>query len=73
MVTVEVGKSGVKVWISASLGFFGTGGVRDSVTDSNGDAYIDFDDFGSSFDGEIFVAGNSIYKGMIDANGTYSA
>ena len=72
MITVEVGKSGVKVYISAGTGFLGTGGVREAITDSKGDAYINFDDYDSTFNGEIFVAGKSIYKGRIDANGIYS-
>lgn len=71
MITIEVGRKGIKVYISASLGFFGTGGVREAITDSQGNAYIDFDDFGSSFNGEVFVAGKSIYKGKIDADGIY--
>jgi hypothetical protein len=71
MITVEVGRSGVKVYISASTGFLGTGGVREATTDSRGNAYINFDDYGPTFNGEIFVAGNSIYKGRIDANGIY--
>lgn len=69
MITVESGKAGIRVYIAASLNFFGTGGVRDSVTNSKGIAYIDFDDFGENFNGEIYVDGRLVYKGSIDRNG----
>ena len=72
MVTIAVGKSGVKVYIDASLGFWGAGGVRAGITDSKGNAYIDFDDFGSKFSGKIYVAGEKIYEGEIQAEGVYS-
>lgn len=72
MITIEVGRAGIKVYISASTGFLGTGGVREAITDSKGNAYINFDDYGSTFNGEVFVAGNSIYKGRINVNDIYS-
>lgn len=71
MITIVVGKSNVSVYISASLKFFGAGGVRDAITNSDGNAYIDFDDFGESFPGEIYVSGEKVYNGEIEANGCY--
>lgn len=72
MVTIEVGKPGVKVYVNASLGFFGTGGVREAITDSDGNAYINFDDFGSTFSGKIYVSGRLIHEGKIESDGLYS-
>ncbi|MEH2195441.1 MAG: hypothetical protein V7K98_22755 [Nostoc sp.] len=71
MIKIRVGESGVKTYISASTGFFGTGGVRSTHSDSSGNAYIDFDDYGPEFSGEIYVDGECIYKGKISSNGTY--
>jgi hypothetical protein len=72
MITIRVGESGIKAYIDASTGFLGTGGVRSAHSDSSGNAYIDFDDYGPEFNGEIFVNGRSIHKGRIRSNGTYS-
>lgn len=75
MITVKVGKPGVSVYITASVGGFfgslGAGGVRSTRTDSSGNAYINFDDYSPKFEGTIVVEGTTIYKGSIDAHGTY--
>jgi hypothetical protein len=71
MITICVGRSGVKTSVSASTGFFGGGGIRFAESDSSGNAYIDFDDYGPSFSGEICVNGKAIHKGSINSNGTY--
>jgi hypothetical protein len=71
VINIRIGKQGVKAYISASTGFFGTGGVRSAYSDSSGYAYIDFDDYGPEFSGEIFIDGRSVYKGKISSNGTY--
>jgi len=72
MIKIRVGRSGLKTYISASSGFFGlTGGVRSTHSDSSGNAYIDFDDYGPEFNGEIYVEGKLIYKGKVSINGTY--
>lgn len=71
MVTIRVGRPNVDTYIAASVGFLHGGGVRSAKSDSSGNAYIDFDDFGEEFKGKIVVNGDTIYEGYIHTNGSY--
>jgi hypothetical protein len=64
-------RSYVSVGIKGYTGFMGTGGYRYAKVNNNCVAEIDFDDYGSSFEGEIWIENEMIYKGTIDSNGYY--
>ncbi len=75
MIKIYTATQGSKVYIdgynNGFWGAIGSGGVRETKTDKEGWAYLNFDDFGSSFRGKIVVNGRIIHQGTIDSNGTY--
>lgn len=71
MIRVYVGERGKKVYIQGYLGFMGTGGVRTAYSEKDGYAYINFDDYGPSFEGEVYINGRRTYKGRIGINDSF--